>query len=281
MDDDDGFSTTPAPRQNPILTLARDHIALLIPIAGALIFALRCVIVSEGDPYVASMLVSTTSIGDATRALLFTVMPLLLLVSAFAVAFASVTRIAHAGRRDYKNLSVGIAGAGVSIALSIGWLYTGGIFILLGGTFTFDRMFFIALFGFAPLLFVTSIVGQLRGRRIRGRGPDRRGLDSGLGIAVFPAGVMALIIVVFLGLTVGSKNFWLPRERLVFKDEEYYGYVLKESGGHLVILNDKPRVVVEKDKGSLEDRDFCYSLDHRARDFESMSLEFDMATCPP
>jgi hypothetical protein len=57
-------------RGNPLLSFAREHIALLAPFIGALMFALRCLAVSRGDPYVASMLAVQTSIGDAVRALL-------------------------------------------------------------------------------------------------------------------------------------------------------------------------------------------------------------------
>jgi hypothetical protein len=63
MDDEDGFRTNPAPRSNVLLSFARDNLALLVPIVGALIFAFRCVLVSAGDPRVASMLVTQTSIG--------------------------------------------------------------------------------------------------------------------------------------------------------------------------------------------------------------------------
>src|SRR5262245_43225944 len=99
-DDDDGFRTTPAPRRNPLLAFARDNLALLVPVIAALIFAFRCLIVSEGDLYVASILVSTTSIGDAIRALLFTVVPALILILAFFLGVVVARRIAKGSWRD-------------------------------------------------------------------------------------------------------------------------------------------------------------------------------------
>ena len=45
----------------------------------------------------------------------------------------------------------------------------------------------------------------------------------------------------------------------------------------LIILNDSPRVIVEKDKEVLEDRDFCYPEDHKA---QSSRVKSDAPICP-
>jgi hypothetical protein len=103
MDEEDGFSITPAPRDNPILSFAREHVTLLATIVAALIFALRCVAVSGGDVYVASILVAETSTGDAIRALLFTVLPILLYVMSIAAAVMASGRIIKYGLRDPAN----------------------------------------------------------------------------------------------------------------------------------------------------------------------------------
>ena len=58
-EEDEGFrahvpSVTPSRGPNrPLLTFAKDNVALLIPIIGVLIFALRCVAVSGGSTQVA------------------------------------------------------------------------------------------------------------------------------------------------------------------------------------------------------------------------------------
>jgi hypothetical protein len=85
-------------------------------------------------------------------------------------------------------------------------------------------------------------------------------------------------ILFLLGWTLLGKDFWLPRERLVFKNERpFTGYVLKVSEDQLIILNDKPRVVIQKDKTTFEDRDFCYPENHKAR---SSKVAADSPVCP-
>lgn len=104
---DEGSDATPQHKasNNVLLRLARDHLALLVPIVGALIFAFRCVIVSEGDIYVAFILATETAVGDAIRALLFTVIPILLFALAYVVGFASATRIVEAKfEREHERL---------------------------------------------------------------------------------------------------------------------------------------------------------------------------------
>ena len=58
---------------------------------------------------------------------------------------------------------------------------------------------------------------------------------------------------------VNDQDFWLPRERLVFKGSApFTGYVLKSDEDRLVILNDEPRLIIELPKRALEGRDLCY-----------------------
>jgi hypothetical protein len=303
MDDDDGFSTTPAPpapRQNPLLTLARDHLGLSIPIAGALIFAFRCVIVSDGDVTVAFMLVTETSIGDAIRALLFTVIPILLtLLSVVAILIAGM-RVSYGGRRNYFEI-LGLVIVGVASLL-------GNVALRGGGEDPGELVLLAALI----LLSMPFISGMLVGSIERSRKAARNGRealslerregahtgvhqDDQVSLAVgtrsvvmhrwFAWGTVFVLmgIIVFLALRgfgeqFAAKTFWLPRERLDFKNEApFTGYVLKVSQDHLIILNDNPRVIVEKHKDTLEDRDFCYPEDHEAR---SSNVQSDAPACP-
>jgi hypothetical protein len=96
------------PSDNLLLSLARDHFALLVSIIGTLIFAFRCVVVSAGDPYVAFILATETSVGDAIRALLFPMIALLLLISAFAVSFAATTQIIAGRPRGLKTAGMAL-----------------------------------------------------------------------------------------------------------------------------------------------------------------------------
>jgi len=90
--------------------------------------------------------------------------------------------------------------------------------------------------------------------------------------------LLPVTAVLALGATLASKNFWLPPERLSFQNEApFTGYVLKASDDHLIILNDNPRIIVEKPKATLQDRDFCYPEDHKAR---SSKVAEDSPVCP-
>ena len=59
-----------------------------------------------------------------------------------------------------------------------------------------------------------------------------------------------------------TQDVWLPRERVDFSSEEddLIGYVLKTSGDNFIILNDDPRIIIEK-KGPPLRRDLCYPRD--------------------
>lgn len=102
-------------RYNPLLSFAREHVTLLATMVAALIFALRCVAVSGGDVYVASILVAETSTGDAIRALLFTVLPILLYVVSIAAAVMASGRIIKYGLRDPATL-------GLLLVSAVAWL---------------------------------------------------------------------------------------------------------------------------------------------------------------
>jgi hypothetical protein len=92
-DEASGATAQDKPLDNTLLRLARENLALLVPIIGALIFAVRCFSVSEGDGYVASILVAETSIGDAIRALVLVVVSLLLIILCIAAAFVASKRV--------------------------------------------------------------------------------------------------------------------------------------------------------------------------------------------
>jgi len=85
-------------------------------------------------------------------------------------------------------------------------------------------------------------------------------------------------MVIVTAQAFAGRTFWLPREHLSFHGEDpFTGYVLRESEDRLVILNDGPRVIIQKDKDALEERDFCYPEDHKAR---SSKVAVDAPVCP-
>jgi hypothetical protein len=253
-----------------------DHVALLASVLGALIFAFRCVAVTEGDPYVASMLVAESSIGDAIRALLPVVIPTLLLTISFSAGFVAAQRIFVYGRRDLVTNRVTIGLIIGSVTASLGAFYYSGAFQRAGGGSIRDLLVLvlsIAALALAPFLLFFPIMMLLVETASPGRERFRLRLVSTAALVVVVA-----IAVVGLGEILGGKTFWLPRERLVFKNEApFTGYVLKVSEDQVVILNDEPRVIVEKHKELLEDRDFCYPEDHEAR---SSNVKSDAPVCP-
>jgi hypothetical protein len=67
-----------------------DNIALLLPFIGALVFFLRCIVVSKGNRYMAFLLMTQTSIGDALRALLISGIILMLIAVWIVAAYVAV-----------------------------------------------------------------------------------------------------------------------------------------------------------------------------------------------
>jgi hypothetical protein len=258
MDEEDGFRTTPPPRQNPLLSFARGNVTLLASVVAALFFAIRLLAVTRGDLYTASILLAETSLGDAIRVLLFSVaVPLTLYVVTNYAGFLAGSR-----GRVFDLRTIGLLAVSVTAF---------ALFFYLEGLFNRSRDFAQNVSLYLSLCFPTT-VSFFTGRwaRLQYERPLRF-LLSRLTIPAFAT------LLLFFGPPLIAKDFWLPRERLDFQNEApFTGYVLKESGDYLVILNDEPRVIVQKDKATLEDRDFCYPEDHKARS----SKQADAPICP-
>jgi hypothetical protein len=276
------------PRRNPILSFAREHFTLVGSGVAALIFAIRCVAVTKGDTYTASILLAQTSLGDAIRALLFFVLPVALVILSMGLAIAAGVSLPKSFFRAYRarktpwrsiwksltgwpgrkplgflaasvaagvvgNYMIGNFGLGLTLWFTIFTVIYPiiGAFVLalsLGGRQIFPH------FSDAPWTFLTTVI-----------------LAVGFSVGIFTATV--------IGPLIDTESFWLPRERLVFADapqKPLIGYVLNTSGDHFIILNDDPRIIIEK-KGPLDDRDFCYPEDHKAR---SSNLAADSPVCP-
>jgi hypothetical protein len=77
-------------------------------------------------------------------------------------------------------------------------------------------------------------------------------------------------------ITLYSESVWLPRERLVFRNEApITGYILKESDAYVVLLRDDPRIVLEKPAPDLLDRKSCLSFE-----IGEEQLQPDLPKCP-
>lgn len=228
MEEEDGFSTTPTLRDNPFLSFARDHVTLLTSVVAALIFAIRCVAVTNGDRYTASILIAQTSLGDAIRALLFSILPVFLLT-------ITLLLLVIAGRRgklrDLKTIGL----VAISAATYLVSSYLG------------ERP--ASLTAYVFLLIIVLLTSVLSSRR----------REVSTSAKIFGFGVLGVLMLGVLVGPITGGEFWLPRERLMFTGEDAFtGYVLKSDGDHFVVMKDDPRIIIEKPKAALRERNFCY-----------------------
>jgi len=242
---DEGSTPTPPDKGTPkppdkrsptaedltLLSFVFNHPTLLVSIVAALIFAVRCVVVSRGDPYVASILLTQTSLGDAIRVLLFELGPIF-----FTVGGVSAAVIAEERKEWSTKQALGVIVAG-AIVTAIAFYVDG---TLLSWT------------SLAYLLFF----GLLAGSSVRKRRAGPGGEPGTRSLLIF-----ATVLTLLFGWAfMASEDFWLPKELLIFQSEApFTGYVLRSRDDYLVIMKDRPRVIVERPKAALTDRDFCYT----------------------
>ena len=101
--------------------------------------------------------------------------------------------------------------------------------------------------------------------RVRAKAP--RYSDGGPPMYLFLRGLLTALVLVLVSPLIlgtlesifGRDSFWLPRERLIFNAEHpFTGYVINANEDHLIVMNDDHRILIEKSKADLRDRDFCY-----------------------
>jgi hypothetical protein len=248
----------PAGTRDAVLGFFVERIGLLIPIVSAVVFYIRCLAVSRGDVYTASILLSQSSIGDAIRALLLVTVPLVLLMATLLAVLAFMEEVVAGDVRSPRAvLFAFIALLGMFAAiLLMGFGYVGAALV---------TALWIVVIGISLLAwYLLRAVFRLRDGL--SAGPTLLSLRRAL------AGVAVLLLLFVLS----GDAFWLPRERLSFRDQEpITGYVLNLSDGYVVVLRDDPRVVIERPLGDLVDRSLCSEFevrDERIRD--------DFPLCP-
>jgi hypothetical protein len=249
---DDGRTSAPedkgtsAPQDtNEFRKFALAHPTLLVSVAAALLFAIRLVAASGGDPLTASILLAQTSLGDVIRALLLPATISLAFLAMFALSFAAGLRAK--GVHTFGFLAGGAIAALFGTYLS-GDAPTGWAAIVLTALLVPLFLFGIAwLFRFGGLQLLDS--PGLEGISTMSRDTKRKMLI-----------VTVLLLVLWgTGGIVGSSALWLPRERLRFAGEKAFtGYVLKSSEGYLTIMNAHPRVIFQKKMSNLRERGICY-----------------------
>jgi hypothetical protein len=286
----------PGPRGNPLLSFVREHVPLVGSGVAALIFAIRCVAVADGHIYVATLLLAQTSLADAIRALLFFVLPVVLTILSYGLAIAagrSMPIPRHLPTWDYSTSSqwrrlfwgffwrffwrsfTGWSGR-KPIGLLAASLTVHFLERYLSGYLTWPSSVIDDELGQLIILFLGAIFWNFTR------------LDPALTQArVIILSILAVVLFLLTWPVVASlvdpENFWLPRERLVFEDDfankkpPLIGYVLKTSGDHFVILNDDPRIIIEK-QGRLRERAFCYPEEGYEEHFKDVGQ--DMPPCP-
>ena len=254
-DDEDGFRTTPAPRQplrsQALQSAVLQHLPLLATAVAAFFFAFRCVIITQGDIYIyiymASQLLAYTSFGDATRGFLFSMLPFGLYCVSFIAAYMAVSR-----HRSLQPRWTGLMAASAA-AYFLG-MYMGGFWPLSWLDLLSYLVVIVPLFGLAAQL-----------RKARQGSPPRK-LFLYLLYLLLPA---VFLVAIWAGPAIAADEFWLPPERLVFVDESpFTGYVLSDSEDQFVILSERPRIITIRSKDDLRERALCYPREHRVRSSE-------------
>jgi hypothetical protein len=242
----DGGSSS-ANSSDSLVSFATEHIGILLPFIGALIFYIRCIAVTRGNAYQGYMLLSQTSIGDAVRALTFTAIPLVLLLGSFVAIFAVWIR---ASRGELRKPATPLLML-VSAVSFVGANFFAGLGLVAPAVFILVLMVLVGI----PSLLIDS---WARTDRARNTYPELWTIDVRTMFRWFRLILIAAIGIVLVWGMASIDAFWLPRERLVFRGQApFTGYLLKASEEHFVILDDNARIVFEKPKADLLDRTFC------------------------
>jgi hypothetical protein len=251
---------------------ASEHIALIIPFGGALVFFLRCLVVSRGNRYTAWLLLTQTSIGDALRALLLTAVILLLITGWVIAAYSAFDRAAepkvhnpgaHESRtKGHKDWYYD-------------WIEPGTLLRVFISCVSFLGFVLVARLSKWTLLLAPLPVAVFFGWIAVRRAFHKAMADSSRFwafrfwfvpfLAILTGTLIGLLWALF-SVSILDTSFWLPGERLVFKGERALsGYVLKTNEDHLIILQDHPRIIIEKPKANLLERELCYPPNYKAK----------------
>jgi hypothetical protein len=183
------------------------------------------------------MLAAETSIGDAIRAVLITTMGVLFFVGAVLIAWTAGKRLQT--RQWFEPITAGLL-LSIPIITALGAYFSGAS--------TSPVLGLALAVGFLPALYM--LVYWTRERLYA------QGAVFFRALAIGSAVVLALMVISF---PFTSPRFWLPPESFTFKNQPTFtGYLLKGSEDHLVIFNDRRRIMTEQPKAGLIKREFCY-----------------------
>jgi hypothetical protein len=236
--------STPALLSNKLQRFASQHVALIVPFIGVVIFAIRCTVVSRGDPNTAAILIAEASIEDAIQVVVLWVLPALLTALIFIIAWSAGEHTLARGLFDPVTIALALT----IIVLIFGALFLGGL-LTAPGWFGFKPAIAAVLF----LILCIQLAGfaQIRLRQIKLQAA------SSFRIRLFLVIAAAEMLVAIL-LPLFHPRFWLPPEKVTFKDEApFTGYLLEDSADYLVIFEERRRVLTERPKVDLVRREFC------------------------
>jgi hypothetical protein len=117
-------ASAPAPLTDKLQRFISQHVALVLPFLGLGIFAIRCIMVSRGDPTTATMLIVETSIEDAIRAVVIAVLPILLSLLIIIISWIAGENMLAKGLFDPVTIALFVS----VVVLVFATLYAGGQF---------------------------------------------------------------------------------------------------------------------------------------------------------
>jgi hypothetical protein len=247
---------------------SKTQATLIATVLATGIFILRCIWVTNFNFEQARAVFVNTSIGDAVRAVAFSVFLPVLLCASMALAFYAGESLKR--RRFRNHLTINYAASGLLLSLLTLFLYgqlskSGGLAAIIFTTVGFSFYpLFAAWMGF---------VSARQGHRTAGRW-----------FASFRPFAIVLFVGIFIYLLsfgIFTRRMWLPLEEFVPQQgSPYIGYLLKESSGTLFVLGDQDRQVHEFSKDAVRYRIRCQGYPVKCSD-SSLSRFMTPPPTPP
>jgi hypothetical protein len=240
------------------------------------IFILRCIWVTNFNLEQARAVFVDTSIGDAVRAVAFSVFLPILLFASLALAFYAGESLRRRGYRHH--LTINYAVSGLLLSLLALFLYgelskSGGLAAIIVTTIIVSLYpLFAAWMGF-----VSTRLGH-RPEETSTFGAAGRWLAA---FRPFAVAFFVVFLIYLLSFGIFTRRMWLPLEEFVPQQGgPYIGYLLKESSGTLFVLGDQDRQVHEFSKDAVRYRIRCQGYPVKCSD-PSLSRFMTPPPTPP
>lgn len=135
-----------------------EYLALAVSFIGAMIFVVRCIVVSRNDPFTAAALIGVTSIGGAVRVVMFSVIAPLSYLLGAASLWSAGLRMGQRilGRRLGWPLTMLLLLAGIA-CMTFAFYYNGGFGIGLWSGLSYVLFFLVLSVASAAMLAEVAI----------------------------------------------------------------------------------------------------------------------------